>query len=402
MDSFSSSLNTSDCLTFNNLTPDDLGPEAFTVKARKPEREIKIYVSVERGPILTFQAYKLTMGDFNAIFQDRIVYRLDSQDLPWSLCIYDPKTNTASHPFDLLALRILLSLPLNHQVSGFDRLISDEFRDVVAHIKDPVKLSKAVGEFARLSGASQVHAEQIQTSTHDTRDAPSYDSFKNRLVERDRACVICDAAGTDEPFMYSVDYSLLEGAHIIPLQALTLWKAQRLSEFTQDPYTHPDNLRNKQRSMNKHMDDMRMNSLENGVLLCLKHHKLFDRSAFVVRPKTHAIVALHPRCADIDGKVVTKPWAYDKPNIFAPPSDEILVRHFRWVVYAAMKAAAAEDTRPFWDDDDDDDAEFEDESELTSLASNEELADIRKDQILSYLESMPHPGGTDVQVDDYC
>ena len=43
-------------------------------------------------------------------------------------------------------------------------------------------------------------------------------SFKNRLVERDKCCVICETSGTADPWEFELDGCLLNGAHIVPLQ----------------------------------------------------------------------------------------------------------------------------------------------------------------------------------------
>jgi hypothetical protein len=124
-----------------------------------------------------------------------------------------------------------------------------------------------------------------------------------RLVERDRGCVICLAAGIHAPYKYSDDSNRFEGAHIVPFACQELvglsslipslfpayhvvmkWDRNTLSSLVTDPFTDPINAdcRFASPTTRTKKDPRRINSLENGILLCLEHHRGYDNFRFSI------------------------------------------------------------------------------------------------------------------------
>ncbi|KAF8269377.1 hypothetical protein EI94DRAFT_1725568 [Lactarius quietus] len=97
------------------------------------------------------------------------------------------------------------------------------------------------------------------------------EGFKMRLVRHDKSCVVCSS-----PYKYFGDSSYFHGAHIFPFEMQELWKSRELSANMCDPFTAatPGNeTRNK-------CDPLRINSLDNGLLLCLA----YDEYQFAIHP----------------------------------------------------------------------------------------------------------------------
>ncbi|KAM6490810.1 hypothetical protein JOM56_013773 [Amanita muscaria] len=145
-------------------------------------------------------------------------------------------------------------------------------------------------------------------SERSSRDPPDdSQSFKMRLVYRDKGCVVCLAAGIPAIYKYHEDSNRYEGAHIIPFAYHNLWDA--LSALIKDPFTDPANADSQfaSPSTQTKKDFRRINSLENGILLCLEHRKDYDNFRFSIHPQTHKIFAFHPATAALQGIEVKAP-----------------------------------------------------------------------------------------------
>jgi hypothetical protein len=127
-----------------------------------------------------------------------------------------------------------------------------------------------------------------------------------RLVYRDKGCAVCLAAGIQAIYKYHEDSNRFEGAHIIafayhnlvsrylcisPLSltysVIVKWDARRYSALVSDPFTDPANANSQFASPSTRTEKnfRRINSLENGILLCLEHHKDYDNFRFAIHPK---------------------------------------------------------------------------------------------------------------------
>ena len=122
-----------------------------------------------------------------------------------------------------------------------------------------------------------------------------------RLVHRDKGCAICLAIGIKKTYKYLEDSSCYEGAHIIGLAhreivscypcvlrylslVIVKWDNKRFSELVADPFTDPANADSPLAgpSTRSKKDLRRINSLDNGILLCVEHHKDFDNFRFAI------------------------------------------------------------------------------------------------------------------------
>jgi len=78
-----------------------------------------------------------------------------------------------------------------------------------------------------------------------------------------------------------------EGAHLISLAHHKLWDAKHFPALVSDPFTDPANADSPfaSPSTRAKKDFSRINSLENGILLCLKHHEDYDNFRFAIHPE---------------------------------------------------------------------------------------------------------------------
>ncbi len=126
-----------------------------------------------------------------------------------------------------------------------------------------------------------------------------------RLVYRDKGCAICLAAGTQTFYKSAEDSIFFEGLHIIDLtfhelvshchcNSLTFltylvvikWDTRGYSTLVSDPFTDPANASNlfASPSTQTKKDLRRINSLENGILLCTQHHRDFISFCLAIHP----------------------------------------------------------------------------------------------------------------------
>ena len=123
-----------------------------------------------------------------------------------------------------------------------------------------------------------------------------------RLLHRDKGCAVCLATRIQEIYKYSDYY---EGSHIVnfachelvshylrnsplPLTypVIIKWDAGGFSTFVSDPFTDPANADSPfaSPSTRTKTDLRRMNSLENGILMCLRHHIDYSKFCFGIHP----------------------------------------------------------------------------------------------------------------------
>lgn len=130
------------------------------------------------------------------------------------------------------------------------------------------------------------------------QDGDGNQSFKMRLVHRDRGCAVCLAKGITEIYRFRDDSSYYNGSHIFPfalqdlvsfllLQTSKLslifikWDIRGYANIMTDPFTHID----AGNATRNRRDSHRINSLGNGILLCLFHHKCYDNFHFSIHPE---------------------------------------------------------------------------------------------------------------------
>jgi hypothetical protein len=126
-----------------------------------------------------------------------------------------------------------------------------------------------------------------------------------RLVHRDKGCAVCLAAGIQEIYKYPDHSNRYEGSHIVdfayqklvscyvftvlvpsPYVSMIKWDIKNFSTLISDPYTDPANATNPFASPTTRTgkDPRRINSLENGILLCLQHRRDYGHFHFAIHP----------------------------------------------------------------------------------------------------------------------
>jgi hypothetical protein len=218
--------------------------------------------------------------------------------------------------------------------------------------------SKPKAKKARHDGSGSTASEKLDRDPTDDSQ-----SFKMRLINRDKGCVVCLAAGIQEFYEFREDSNRFEGARIIDVALNELWDTRGYSALVSDPFTDPTNADNPFASPTTRTkkDLRRINSLENGILLCPRHHKDYDHFRFAISPKTHKIFSFHPATIKLQGVKVKAPWD-GQDVLYPPPHSEFLETHYSTSISRAMKGDG--DDREL-DDDDDDYEELEDYEELS-------------------------------------
>lgn len=169
-------------------------------------------------------------------------------------------------------------------------------------------------------------------------------ALKSRLIARDKGCVVCIAQVQDEDatYLYKADSELFIGAHIFPLQYHDLWDRKEYSQIVVDPYSVAIRSSSRQNS-----DTRRMNSTDNGLLLCVTHHIQFEAHLFSIHPNTHIVTSFHPRTRDINGLTIMQPWS--KVNTcYPPPHSTLLKDHFISSIARWMSGASEGDEEDDW------------------------------------------------------
>jgi hypothetical protein len=205
------------------------------------------------------------------------------------------------------------------------------------------------------------------------RDDAEDEGFKERLKIRDRGCAVCFAQGLPNArYEYAGDGEFFRGGHIWPLSCHQLWAKRNCASYISDPFTDPSSQPvSSTTPLASHSG--RMNSLENGIMLCLFHHKAYDTFRYSIHPKTHRIYAFHPTVTHLHDLEIIAPWKKQHPK-YPPPLDLFLNAHFESSVAWWMKAGAEE----YLDSDNSDEEEL---SELqASVGSNEACADSGTEQ----------------------
>jgi len=214
--------------------------------------------------------------------------------------------------------------------------------------------SKPAAKRAKRDGGGSTASEK---SSGDPSDDSQ--SFKMRLVYRDKGCAVCLAAGIQEFYECREDSNRYEGSHIIDFAYHELWDIRGFSDLVKDPFTDPDNAENAfaSPSTRTKKDLRRINSLENGMLLCLQHHRDYNNFRFAINPHTHEIFSFHPATAKLQGVEVKAPW--DRQDLLhPPPHPAFLEMHYFTSISKAMKGGGDDCEL------DDDDEDYEELSEI--------------------------------------
>jgi len=105
-----------------------------------------------------------------------------------------------------------------------------------------------------------------------------------RLVYRDKGCAVFLAAGIQEIYECREDSNRYGGSHIIDFAYHELWDTRGFSALVSDPFTDPANADNQfaSPSTRTKKDLRRINSPENGMLLCLQHYRDYDNFRFAL------------------------------------------------------------------------------------------------------------------------
>jgi len=141
------------------------------------------------------------------------------------------------------------------------------------------------------------------------------------------------------------------------LKYYSVWDHKQYSSIVADPFTAPGALKSTSRAGT---DERRMNSIDNGLLLCLVHHKEFDTHMFSIHPETHIVTSFHPRTRSINNWKIEQPWASPcDSNRFPPPHPTLLREHFQASIARWMKAASEE-----YEEED----SFDDEDEIAEMS----------------------------------
>lgn len=178
--------------------------------------------------------------------------------------------------------------------------------------------SKPAVKRVKLDGVGSTASER---SSRDPSD--DSESFKMRLLYRDRGCAVCLAVGIQAIYKYRDDSDFYEAGHIINSADHDLV----VSRYLCNSWTKKD-LR-------------RINALENGMLFCLQHHREYEKFRFAILPETHEIFSFHPATAALHGVEVKAPW--DGSNIlFPPPLPAFLEIHYFLSIAKAMKGGGGD------------------------------------------------------------
>jgi len=175
------------------------------------------------------------------------------------------------------------------------------------------------------------------------------------------------AAGIQEIYKYLEDSNRYEGSHIVDFAFHELWDTRGFSALVTDPFTDPVNAGSPfaSPSTRKNGDPRRINSLDNGLLLCVQHHKDYDNFRFAIHSTTHKIFSFHPATAKLQDVEVKAPWER-KDVLYPPPHPAFLEMHYFTSIVRAMKGSG--------DDcelDDDDDEDYEELSELEEVQNEQ-------------------------------
>ncbi|KIM81053.1 hypothetical protein PILCRDRAFT_9089 [Piloderma croceum F 1598] len=197
--------------------------------------------------------------------------------------------------------------------------------------------SKPVAKRAKRDGGGSTASER---SSRDPSDDSQ--SLRMRLIYRDKGCAVCLTAGIQEIYECREDSNRYEGSHIVGFAYHELWDTRGFSALVSDPFTDPANAKNLFASPSTRTKDLgQINSLENGMLLCLQHHRDYDNFRFAINP---------------EGVEVKAPW--DLQDVLYPPLHPAFLEiHYFTSISRAMKGSG--DNCELDDDDEEELSELE-------------------------------------------
>ncbi|KAH9941556.1 hypothetical protein B0H21DRAFT_752491 [Amylocystis lapponica] len=291
-----------------------------------PKADVFIHLmrSLDRNPYLRLHSLngRLPMQDLYYVLQGIFYFHKGGRTLPWGLYSYDPIVRVHDHSQRLL------------ETSG-DPVSPGSY---IAHIDD-----------AAIDTLS-VQASVAHMYMPSSRPSSSISPRSSEICD-------CDLNAPGAHIQNALSEKHQRFQHVFIIQ-----ESEGLTEFVSDPYNSSSSLIPAKRSSEdseqpapNHTDARRMNSLDNGLLLCANHHIAFDVHDLLIRPYTHTVFAMDPVYSSIHGLEITKPWSSFDPASYPPPSDKILECHFRQAVYGKMKVAAVNDNTNEYDSDEDED-----------------------------------------------
>ncbi|KDQ14618.1 hypothetical protein BOTBODRAFT_174491 [Botryobasidium botryosum FD-172 SS1] len=167
------------------------------------------------------------------------------------------------------------------------------------------------------------HFRRRTRSVDSTGMSPSIhgeESFKDRVRARDGRCLVTGHAVED------FDYAGFVAAHIFPIAHEASWKALGFAEQVQDD--HPS------------AGASKINSVQNGILLCVDAAALWDAYAFTIHPDTHKVLYFSRSAIRGVPEGTTVLFDHcDSPG--ARPLDTLLREHWRQCILARVKADGA-------------------------------------------------------------
>jgi len=97
--------------------------------------------------------------------------------------------------------------------------------------------------------------------------------------------IVCHAKGTPKDYLHEDHSKHFHGAHIFPSSMQESWNRRQHQNLITDPYTSFDSFNAKRNKK----DPRRINSLENGLLLCLEHHAMYDAFEYSINPTANTM-----------------------------------------------------------------------------------------------------------------
>ena len=171
------------------------------------------------------------------------------------------------------------------------------------------------------------------------------------------------------------------------------WDAQHFSTLVSDPFTDPANAGSQfaSPSTRTKKDLSRINSLENGILLCLEHRNDYDNFRFSIHPEVKTLFLHHT----ISNFLLSRPTKYllfiqslprskvkapwDNPDVFYPPPlPPFLGMHYITAIANAMKAGGVDHEMEFGNEDDED---FSEPEEIQIEETQNEVVRIWRDSL---------------------
>ncbi|KAF5386188.1 hypothetical protein D9615_002388 [Tricholomella constricta] len=342
-----------------------------------------LYGSSLEGQRSTADFFKILDVMVMSVSGDYKLQKLDNERRPLDATLLDRSSQGNITAGNYLIRKFTLTRPPDADLSEDPSVKGDmialrvitTFFDSHPEAANPSFSEPAAKKAKRSCGGSVVSDRSNRDTSNDSQ------GFKMRLVRRDKGCAVCLAAGIQEIFKYRDHSNRYEGSHIVdfayqklvscyvfavlvpsPYVSMKKWDIKKFSTLVSDPYTDPANAENPLASPTTRTgkDSRRINSLENGILLCLQHHQDYENFRFAIHPQMHEIFSFHPDTAKLQGIEVKAPWN-GADILFPPPHSSFLEMHYVTSIANSMKGGGI-DYR--LEDDEDDEEELSEPEEV--------------------------------------